>query len=455
MAQKLTAAEQKTIAAAQAQIKKLKEQIAKNDATIKASEPPAVDSQTAARKLASNQPLTDAEKKALGIPVTPTPAQVTQTADDTWAMTKVGDTGLTQAQIDAAAGAQSVVSSINSNTAASGVTATIDPKTGLITGKDASGKIITNNPPVVPANNSLNNPVYAAMLAALNVYNISGLSDTLIAIRTAYPDITSDDMLSLLRYDKRYNAGYLQRFAGNAKLSAAGKPTLDEKTYLANEAAYAKIFKAYDVSRFANTGQYAELIGNEIAPTEVGTRVSMAYDRILNADSNVLTALRKFGSSLSTGDLIAAMLDPKNQLPELNKKITSAEIGGAALKQGLQAFEASTSIQSSRYSNLTEGTIGTTAAMQSGADAASANKDYQKIAGELPRMEFLSSISKGLPQYGQVEAEQARIQGLASAQRKQEKLLEAEAARFSGSSGNAPGAFSTGYLKRSSSAGQF
>jgi hypothetical protein len=130
------------------------------------------------------------------------------------------------------------------------------------------------------------------------------------------------------------------------------------------------------------------------------------------------------------------MLDPRNQVPELNKKITSAEIGGAALRQGLQAFEMATSIQSSRYSNVMEGTIGTEQARLSGADAASANVDYQKIAGELPTMEFLSSISKGLPQYAQKEAEQARIQGLASAQRKQQDLLALEASRFTGGAGN-------------------
>jgi len=387
------------------------------------------------------------------------------TADaDPYMTVIVGNTGLTQFQIDTRKYAADVSASINENYGSMGIKSTVDPLTGKITTTKADGTQLGNGPsgfapaavtPPKPVVNPLDNPVYAALLAAMKVYNISGLADTLLAIRTAYPDISSEDMLTLLRNDTRYNAGYLKRFAGNAKLAANGKAMLDEKTYLANEAAYEKIFKAYDVMRFANTSQYADLIGNEIAPTEVSTRVSMAYDRILNADSNVLLALRKFGSSLSTGDLIAAMLDPKNQLPELNKKITSAEIGGAALKQGLQAYEAATTVQSSRYSNITDGTIGTTAAMQSGADAASANKDYQTIAGELPRMEFLSSISKGLPQYGQAEAEQARIQGLASAQRKQTDLLSAEAARFSGSSGNAPGAFSTSYLKRSSSSGQF
>jgi hypothetical protein len=375
----------------------------------------------------------------------------------------VGNTGLTQAQIDTRAEAGKVSSTINAEYGAMGIKSTVDPNTGKITTVGPDGKQLGSQSPIEgpltakkdtkAVVNPMDNPVYAALLAAMKVYNISGLADTLLAIRTAYPDISSEDMLTLLRHDTRYNAGYLQRFAGNAKLEANGKPMLDEKTYLANESAYEKIFKAYDVMRFANTSQYADLIGNEIAPTEVGNRVSMAYDRILNADSHVIEALRKFGSSLSTGDLIAAMLDPKNQLPELNKKITSAEIGGAALKQGLQAFEAATSVQSDRYSNVTGGTIGTTAAMQSGEDAAGANKDYQTIAGELPRMEFLSSISKGLPQYGQVEAEQARIQGLASAQRKQENLLAAEAGRWQGSSGNAPGAFSTGYLRRSSSSG--
>jgi len=286
-----------------------------------------------------------------------------------------------------------------------------------------------------PRKNPADNPVYAALTAGLSVYKITGLASTLEQIRMDYPDISSEDMLTLLRNDPRYNKEYLKRFAGNAKLAAAGKAMLSEKDYLANESAYAKIFKAYDVERFANTEQYATLIGNELAPDEVGARVSMAYKRILNADSNVLLALRKFGSSLSTGDLVAAMLDPRNQLPALEKKITSAEIGGAALKQGLQAFEAATSVQSSAYSNVMGGTIGTEAAMQSGANAETANVDYRAIAAELPRMEFLSSISQGLPQYAQVEAEKARIQGLASEERKKQSLIALEEARYGGSSG--------------------
>jgi hypothetical protein len=317
-------------------------------------------------------------------------------------------------------------------------------------------KFKTDVPPVIPPSDTpktSDDPMYVALLASMSAYNISGLANTLEKIRSDYPDISGADMLTLLRNDSRYNKGYLERFSGNAKLIAAGKAPLSEKDYLSNEAAYAKTFKAYDLGRFANTSQYSTLIGNELAPDEVASRVSMAYDRVLNADSHVLDALKKFGSSLSTGDLVAAMLDPKNQMPALEKKITSAEIGGAALKQGLQAFEAATSVQSDRYSNVMGGTIGTEAAMQSGETGAQANVDYQKIARELPTTEFLSSISKGLPQYGQVEAEKARIQGLASEERKRQDLYALEEARWSGNAGTAAGTFSSGYLKKSSVAG--
>lgn len=389
----------------------------------------------------------EAEAAALA-PATPTNVNTTtlagimaaSTATEPYYTQKVGDTGLTQAQIDTRTEAKAVSESINAAYGSMGIKSSYDPVSGKVT-TTQNGSPISNTPagnPLysAPKENPMDNPVYAALLAAMGVYNISGLADTLLAIRTAYPDITSEDMLSLLRYDKRYNAGYLQRFAGNAKLSAAGKPMLTEKEYLANEMAYEKIFKAYDVTRFANTAQYADLIGNQLAPDEVNTRVSMAYNRIINADANVLTALKKFASSLSTGDLIAAMLDPRNQVPELNKKITSAEIGGAALRQGLQAFEMATSIQSSRYSNITEGTIGTERARLSGADAESARVAYEKIAEEVPRGEFLSSISKTVPQYGQVESEEANILGLASAKRKKQDLIALEAARFSAGAGN-------------------
>ena len=374
---------------------------------------------------------------------------------DPYTTALVGNTGKTQAQLDAAEGATNTAKMINDLYGPIGITSTVDPKTGKVITKSPTGAILGDpnqtpikgvNPivpvvPVVPSvvDNIKNNPAYAALLAAMSAYGIEGLAATLLKIRTDYPDITSDDLLSLLRFDTRYNAGYLKRFAGNAKLTAAGKPTLDEKTYFANEAAYAKIFKAYGVDRFANRDQYATLIGNELAPTEVSTRVGMAYDRVLNADSNVSLALRKYASSLTTGDLVAAMLDPVNQLPELERKITSAEIGGQALNQGLQLSD------QSRITELVNAKVDREAAMVG----------YKNIATVLPEATKFGNIysETGL-KYDQSTGEEEYLLDNVAAQKKRLLLRGKELASFEASAGNAPGAYSTGYLKRSSTAGQ-
>ena len=303
--------------------------------------------------------------------------------------------------------------------------------------------------PKKPLDDPKDNPAYAALLAAMSAYGIEGLAGTLLKIRTDYPEITSEDLLSLLRFDTRYNAGYLKRFAGNAKLTAAGKPTLDEKTYFANEAAYAKIFKAYGVDRFANRDQYATLIGNDLAPTEVSTRVGMAYDRVLNADSNVSLALRKYASSLTTGDLVAAMLDPVNQLPELERKITSAEIGGQALNQGLQLSE------QSRMTELVNAKVDREAAMVGYKNVATVLPEATKfgnIYGESKFVNQKTGMAEKL-EYTQSTGEEEYLLDNVEAQKKRLYLRAKELASFDASAGNAPGAYSTSYLKKSSAAG--
>lgn len=365
---------------------------------------------------------------------------------DPYYTVRVGNTGKTQAQLDAAQGATDTAAMINELYPQ--FKSTVDPKTGyvstvnratgspLLTAKaTADAKIIADKK---IADEIKANPAYAALLAAMSAYGIEGLAATLLKIRTDYPDITSEDLLSLLRFDTRYNAGYLKRFAGNAKLAAAGKPTLDEKTYFANESAYAKIFKAYGVDRFANRDQYATLIGNELAPTEVSTRVGMAYDRVLNANSNVSLALRKYASSLTTGDLVAAMLDPVNQLPELERKITSAEIGGQALNQGLQLSD------QARITELVNAKVDREAAMVG----------YKNVATVLPEATKFGNIySETGVKYDQSTGEEEYLLDNVAAQKKRLLLKGKELASFEGSAGNAPGAYGTTYLKKSSAAG--
>lgn len=282
------------------------------------------------------------------------------------------------------------------------------------------------------------NAAFTALFASLAAIGLEGMVDVINKIRSDYPDISSEDALLLLKYDKRYNEPYLARFSGNKVRMANGLAPLDDATYLANEAAYKKIFDSYGLKQFANREKYANFIGGDISPDEVAARVQLVYDRVNNAMPQVSKALLQFYPELTTQDLMAYSLDPVNQLPALQRKIQAAEIGGAALAQNL-----GTSLQATTFTNaqgvptnITRGTIGVEAMMQAGTDAADAAKAAAYVADVLPVSEKLSSIyASGYGQYGQLQAEQEAYLGSVEAKKRRESLTAREKAEFSGQSG--------------------
>jgi len=273
-------------------------------------------------------------------------------------------------------------------------------------------------------------------------YNITGLAKDLEKIRLDYPELGSDEIMTLIQFDERYNKNFNARFSGNELRRKNGLGQLDPATYLGLEQGYKKVFTSYGLTSFDNTAKYAEFIGNNIDSDEVNERVQLAYDRVLN-DTSVTKAFKSFYSSITDADIVSALLDPKAQAPALEKKVLSAEIGGEAMRQGLAASLQQLNDQLvqgksvSGYSNVQRGTLGAEAISgTAGVTRATVAKDYQTIAEELPAAEKLSSIySYALEQYGQREAEQANIQELASAKRKKTALKEAEEAAFLGQSG--------------------
>jgi len=309
---------------------------------------------------------------------------------------------------------------------------------------DPNGPLATKK--LEDATKNINNPAFAAILAVLTSYGMSGVAGKLEEIRALYPDISTTDLMTLLKYDKRFNAPYLDRFAGNAALMAKGYAPLDEKTYLANEQAYAKIFNAYGVNQFANKEYYAKLIGGSVSPDEANTRVSMAFDRVLN-DKMTLGAFNKFYPSIKTSDIAATLLDPEQQLPALQRQVTASEIGGQALMQGLQTSLLATEQTSTGFTNVKTGTMGAEELAKMGVTKAQAAKAYTQVAEVLPTAEKLSSIyGSTLDQYGQLQAEQEQFTGMASAKRKREQLAGREVAQFSGTSGKYQGKTSSAGL---------
>ena len=232
---------------------------------------------------------------------------------------------------------------------------------------------------------------------------------------------------------------YKTRFAGNELLFKNGLNRISEADYLQQEDDYGRKLTEYGVGSLGNRTQFATLIGNRVSVTEVGKRAALAVDRVKNADPNIMTTLKRFYTGITDADLVAYFLNPTQQLPELERKVLTGEIGAASKEYGLNDLSLA---RAQEFASL-------------GIDQAGARAGYEKIAEKLPRGAQLSAIApEDQIVYNQALAEDATIKGLASAKRAEENIKAKEVARFLGSSGAAPGAFSTNYLKKSSAAGQ-
>ena len=281
----------------------------------------------------------------------------------------------------------------------------------------------TTTPPTVvipnqPLGGDLSNPAFSIVEGILKNYDMKGVADSIAKIRKDYPEIASDDILALLKFDTRYNAPYLERFSGNAELIKKGLPTLNDEAYLKVEKQYEQIFKSYNVGSLASRQMYAKLIGNSMDAVDVTSRLKIGYER-LKADKNIETAFRQFYPSLSDGDIVAAMLNPEEMLPALQRKADAAEIGGSYLAQGLKTNLASAESLAAY-----------------GIDKAGAQAGVRYIAQALPRGQFLSEISKETGvNYTQQTAEDITFKKNVKAQKEEELLKAKEVARFGGSSG--------------------
>jgi len=280
-----------------------------------------------------------------------------------------------------------------------------------------------------------------------DVFTQYGLSELGATLETLMKEGYEPEEATLaLKTDVRYNAPYIARFRGNELRRSAGLNVLSEAEYLALEDDYTKTLKSYGLenyfgpTRTAKQTAIADVIGADISAIEFTDRVSTAVDRVKMADPATKNAFQQF-YGIGEADLVNYFLDPKKALVNLKEKATAAEIGGAAIGQGLAATMTSAE-DLARF----------------GINRQQAQAGYAQIGEDLPIAGSLGRIySESGVTYNQADAESATFKGLASAKRKKEQLKQLEEAQFSGSSGTAlgQGALSTQYLRRGSSSGQF
>lgn len=293
-----------------------------------------------------------------------------------------------------------------------------------------AGTTVTVNPttapvvPVIPGGNPVVNDLKAAkdriLASTLSAYGLDGIDKVIAQIRSDFPEIDQDDLLTLLKTDPKYNSLYVKRFAGNAKRIAAGIAPLSDADYLAAEKEYEKIFTAYDTPTLKSRDYYATLIANRMDASDVADRLDLGY-QVYKGNPNIKNAFNKFYGTVTDGDVVAAMLDPMTQVPLLKKKITVAEIGGAALQQNLK-----TSLVSAQDLEAY------------GVTGAAAQSGYATIAQNMTPYEKLLEISGGKDvkaEAVQTKLEAAKFKNSAEEQLAIEAERQKEINRFSGSAG--------------------
>ena len=229
----------------------------------------------------------------------------------------------------------------------------------------------------------------------------------------------------------RETTPYKIRFKANEDRVKAGLAAISEAEYIGLEDGYQNIMRNYGLPEsYYSKGLYGtqegfqKFIANDVSATELEDRIMTAQERVLKSNPEVLASLKAFYPGISNGDILAYTLDPKNALTEIKRKVTAAEIGGAATQAGLATGM-------TRAEELTA----------AGITKQQAQQGFQTVAEVAPRGGQLAAMYGESP-YTQQTAEQEvfGLSGSVDAAKQRRKLVGLERAEFSGQSGIAQGA---------------
>ena len=329
----------------------------------------------------------------------------------------------------------STTASVGGNTAygqAIGAPVTVtDPKTGITTTttmiSDGRGgsfpQVTTGGSSAATTATSAMQDAFALLEETFNQYGLESLAPLIKSYMQQ--NMGPNQAALLLKQTPEYKA----RFAGNETRKAAGLNMLSEAEYLALENSYTNLFGSYGVKNLANRTQFASLIGNDVSSTELNSRLDLAVNQVQNADPTVVSTLKQFYPSISNQDLVSYFLAPGETLPQLQMQVQSADIGAAAIQQGLATSQSSAE-----------------ALAKYGVTYGQAQVGYGKIAEALPATQKLSQIYNAQTgiNYNQTEAEAQYLKNSGAATLEQQKLKDLESAQFQGRSG-VLGANASGY----------
>lgn len=271
----------------------------------------------------------------------------------------------------------------------------------------------------------------AALTATFQAYGLTG--DIATAITEMVQQGYSADTIALIAQDPNSTSplalAMQARFPANKARLAVGLPPLDPATYIATEKSYRQIMNAAGLPKgfYDSTSDFTNLISKDISATELKGRVDLAAAAVANADPIYTNQLQTM-YGLSTGDMIAHLLDPSAALPLLQKQAAAVQIGTAAARQG---FGVSTTAAESLYGQ--------------GVTQAQAEVGFKNIMQNItPAQKIAATWGGDAAVQGQnLVASTFGTAGAAYAEQQLQALARTESAAFQGSSGISKGSLGT------------
>jgi hypothetical protein len=232
----------------------------------------------------------------------------------------------------------------------------------------------------------------------------------------------------------RASKPYQDRFAANAKRIANGFKAIDEATYLGLEDSYQSIMQNYGLpANYYQKGNlgvqkgFEELIGGNVDPVTLEERI-IEGQKVTKGNKAIIDTAKQFYPNLTDGDFLGYVLDPKNGIEEIKRKVTSIEIGAGAVEAGLNLGTTPEERAAYAARALELGT--------SGVNKAQAKQGFAAIGTGLQRGSQLASIY-GEDPYTQTTAEEEvfGLAGKTKATKQREKITGLEKATFGGQTG--------------------
>ena len=273
---------------------------------------------------------------------------------------------------------------------------------------------------------------YDILFNEFSAYGLGGLVEDVKYL------LQSDVSPSQFSIELKNTKSYKDRFAANENRIKAGLRALSPAEYIGLEDQYQEIMRNYGLPAVYytkdGTGKqvgFEKFIAGDVSALELEDRISTAQKRVINANPEVSVALKQFYPDITNGDILAYTLDPTKGLEDIKRKVTAAEIGGAAMIPKNAAGKPILTTSEARAMQLAG----------YGVDKAQATQGYSAIGSGLQRGSELASIYGENP-YTQATAEEEvfRLSGQTEAEKQRKKITGLEKAAFGGQTGLTTGA---------------